>query len=106
MKKSLRDLQEIDQQLPPLVKAWRSGDLEAIAKVMIGEMKGEYPKVYQDLLVERNAEWMPMLKLQMEDPETEFILVGAMHLPGPDGLLKKFVDEGYTVEPLVLKKEK
>ncbi|WP_288057949.1 TraB/GumN family protein [Methylobacter sp.] len=35
----------------------------------------------------------------MNTPETELILVGALHLAGEDGLLAQLRQRGYKVEP-------
>jgi hypothetical protein len=36
----------------------------------------------------------------LNDKEVEFILVGAMHLAGPDSVLNKLTEQGYKVEKL------
>jgi hypothetical protein len=36
----------------------------------------------------------------LKTPEIEFVLVGAMHLYGPDGILRKMKDKGYKVKQL------
>jgi uncharacterized protein YbaP (TraB family) len=36
----------------------------------------------------------------MQTPEVEFVVVGAMHLPGPDGILQQMKDKGFNVNQL------
>jgi uncharacterized protein YbaP (TraB family) len=57
----------------------------------------DYPKVYQSLLVERNNNWLPKIERLIKQPEEKFILVGALHLIGEDGLLQQLKNRGYQV---------
>ena len=50
---------------------------------------------------ERNAAWMPKLRGYLDEGHA-VILVGAMHLPGPDGLISRLRSAGYTVTPIML----
>lgn len=48
---------------------------------------------------DRNKDWMTKLPAIMKEQST-FIAVGAMHLPGENGLLQLLQRAGYTVKPL------
>ncbi len=50
------------------------------------------------LLDERNHNWMKRLPGLMASRPT-FVAVGALHLPGPQGLIELLKKEGYQVEP-------
>ncbi|HIH2745407.1 TPA: TraB/GumN family protein [Burkholderia lata] len=50
---------------------------------------------------ERNAAWMPKLRRYLDEGHA-VILVGAMHLPGPQGLISRLRSAGYTVTPIFL----
>lgn len=50
------------------------------------------------LLDDRNRNWMKKLPTLMAARPT-FVAVGALHLPGPNGLITLLRKEGYTVEP-------
>jgi uncharacterized protein YbaP (TraB family) len=63
-------------------------------------MQRDYPRIYQSLLVERNNNWMPRIKKLLQHPEPKLILVGALHLAGPDGLLAILAGNGYQLEQL------
>jgi uncharacterized protein YbaP (TraB family) len=53
--------------------------------------------VYQSLLVDRNRRWMPALESCLSTRRC-FIVVGAAHLVGPDGLVTMLRQRGYRVE--------
>lgn len=45
-------------------------------------------------MVSRNSNWLPEIKKMLATPEVEFILVGAAHLAGDDGLLSQLKSSG------------
>jgi uncharacterized protein len=51
------------------------------------------------LVDDRNKNWMTKLPAIMKEQST-FIAVGALHLPGQNGLIKLLQNAGYTVKPL------
>ncbi|MFD1144815.1 TraB/GumN family protein [Larkinella insperata] len=51
------------------------------------------------LLDERNRNWMKRLPALLAVRPT-FVAVGALHLPGPNGLIELLKKEGYKVEPM------
>ena len=51
-------------------------------------------------MVERNNAWMPQIEALLTTEEVEFVLVGALHLVGDDGLLAQLSAKGYRVERL------
>ena len=69
-------------------------------KLFVAETKKKMPIIYKELLVDRNNNWLPMIDAYGETPEKEFVLVGAAHLVGPDGIVKALRDKGYRVEKL------
>ena len=48
---------------------------------------------------ERNAAWLPLLDAILNDGHA-VVVVGAMHLPGPTGLIALLRRQGYTVEAI------
>ena len=56
--------------------------------------------MYQRLLVERNRNWMPKLESFFDRRGHTFVVVGAAHLVGPDGLLVMLKSKGYQIEQL------
>ena len=100
LQQSLNDIQKTETMMQTLVSAWKTGDVAGIEQHALEEMRNDFPKVYERLLVARNSAWMEPLRQFMMTPETELVLVGAAHLVGPDGLLAAFAKEGYTIEQL------
>jgi len=95
---TLADIEDLPKELNAMSNAWRTGDDEALFESGIKPMLDDYPKIYQSLLVERNNNWMDKIEKLIAQPEEKFILVGALHLVGQDGLLQQLKDRGYQVK--------
>lgn len=97
---NLEELSQLPEQVDLLRKAWRAGDMAAIDTLMIKDMKEKYPDVYQQLLYQRNLNWLPQLQALTDSKEVEYVLVGAAHIAGKDGLKALLKEKGYTVQRL------
>lgn len=79
-------------------RAWERGDLEALERLSVADMRTEYPDVYEVLLVRRNHNWIPIIQQELRGSGVDFMAVGAAHLVGPDGLVALLRARGLTVE--------
>jgi uncharacterized protein YbaP (TraB family) len=95
---TLEDIKDLSLNLTIMTNAWRTGDRENLFETGIKPMMEDYPQVYRSLLVERNNNWMPKIERLIKHPESKFILVGALHLVGKDGLLEQLKSKGYHVQ--------
>ena len=82
-----------------LADAWQAGDAPTIEKIVLSDLRQD-PAMYQRLLVERNQNWLPKLEALFARSGRAFVVVGAAHLVGPDGLVAMLKSKGYTVEQL------
>lgn len=94
---TIKENQQLENLMQLMLNAWRKGDNTVLDREIIQPMKTEFPSTYQDLLVKRNNNWLPMIKAYLYSPDIEFILVGALHLAGDDGLIVKLQNAGYNV---------
>lgn len=97
---SLRDIKKMPEMIDELRTSWRAGDVEKMAEVSIVPFKADYPQIYQDLLVTRNNDWLPKIEQMLADIPVELVLVGMLHLAGPDSVLNQLTAKGYTVEKI------
>lgn len=100
---SIRDLKSIKQQYEKIVKAWKKGDVKQLNDLMIVDLKTKTPKVYKELITDRNKNWLPVIDSYQKTPQKEFILVGAAHLIGTEGILNDLKRKGYKVEKISVK---
>ena len=88
-------------QVRELHTLWRSGDAATLWNRMALEMKRDYPALYARVNVDRNDAWLPKLQARLESRDDDtLVVVGALHLLGPDGLVEKLRAKGYKVERL------
>lgn len=95
---ALEDLSKTPAYLDDLKKAWRFGRLAELEKMRAEHLEKDFPEFNRRLLSDRNDAWLPKIEAILASPGTEFILVGALHLAGTDGLLAKLKARGYEVE--------
>ncbi len=97
---SLREVGKLPSLWPAVRNAWRDGDMDGLAELGVTPLERDFPRIYADLLVARNSAWMPQIEAMLKSRETEFVLVGALHLAGGDGLLARLAARGYAIEQL------
>jgi uncharacterized protein YbaP (TraB family) len=96
---SLEDLDAERANVVRLISAWKAGDAATVERLMLDDLKDE-PIVYKRLLVDRNRTWLPKLDALLGRSGRAFVVVGAAHLVGPEGVLAMFRAKGYKVEQL------
>lgn len=82
-----------------LIRTWENGDAAGMQRIMQHDFKN-YPLAYRRLIVDRNRAWFPRLERLARSGHVYFVVVGAMHLIGPEGLLARFEKAGYKVKQL------
>jgi len=96
---TLKELETQKAAVTALADAWRNGDAATVERIVLQDLKQE-PRMYQALLVDRNRDWLPKIDALFARRGRAFIVVGAAHLVGPDGLIAMLRAKGYTVEQL------
>ena len=95
---ALDELPTSVDKLNETVADWERGDVEKITALEEGELKTKHPDLYQKLLVDRNEKISQTLAGLLKDPATGtvFVTVGAAHLAGPDSILAKLRNQGFS----------
>jgi uncharacterized protein YbaP (TraB family) len=96
---TLKELDTTQTAVAQLADSWKAGDAAAVEAIVLDDLKSE-PDIYQRLLVDRNRSWLPKIEALFSRPAPAFVVVGAAHLVGSDGILAALKAKGYTVEQL------
>jgi uncharacterized protein YbaP (TraB family) len=96
LKATIEDLDTQVSGVKEMVRAWASGDVATVEKLTLTSFK-DSPELYQRLLVERNENWVPHVQKCLTDNAGCFIVVGAAHLVGSDGLPALLTKRGLKV---------
>lgn len=97
---TLRDIKDLSAMMKEMKVYWRSGDNEQFNTAMLVPLKESFPDIYQTIIVERNNAWLPKIEAMLATKESEFVLVGALHLVGEEGVLAQLKALGYTLKQL------
>ncbi|WP_341210187.1 TraB/GumN family protein [Alteromonas stellipolaris] len=95
---TLEDVETLPQVLPKMKSSWKAGDIDKMYEESMADFKSEYPDIFDTLLSSRNKAWMQFLVEALATKPTEFVLVGALHLPGELGVLNMLEQQGFDVE--------
>lgn len=80
-----------------LKEAWRKGDAEKLWTISNG-MLADVPSIGDRIITRRNHNWLPKIDALLHGNETCFVVVGAGHMGGPEGVLTLLRQRGYNVE--------
>ena len=94
------DQKKMDRIGDDIKDSWREGKDKVFIR-MQKEMEKEYPEIYNKILLDRNVNWISEIDSYLDSEEVEFVLVGALHLPGSEGVLEMLKDEGYKLSQLL-----
>ncbi len=103
---SIEDYEQTAVVFMEMLDAWKTGDTEKmnkVSKAKMLELGEELPGIidfYNKLFTERDEKMLQKIieHLENEDDHVYFIIVGALHLVGDDGLLKLLNDKGYETK--------
>ena len=96
LKATIEDLDTQVGGVKEMAEAWSTGDTAAMEKLALTAFL-ESPELYQRLLAERNRNWISHVDRCLQQNAGCFIVVGAAHLVGPDGLPTLLEKQGYRV---------
>lgn len=99
LSETLSELETTKSSFTRMADAWKAGDVLTIEQLVLKDLKAE-PQMYDRLLVDRNRTWLPKIEALFSRSKPAFVVVGAAHLVGSDGLLQMLKAKGYTIEQL------
>ena len=97
LRSELAEMETEQSGLRALLTAWQTGDAPAIEKMLLSSFT-DNPAAYNSLITERNRNWMPQLDACLRRSSPCFVIVGAAHLVGPQGLLAMLQQRGYRLD--------
>src|SRR5690606_2675539 len=88
---SIRKLANVTEKVDALMTAWRNGDVAKLEELMIdmGQSESsELKPVYDAMITNRNHTMAEKVAAMIDEGGTHFVVVGAGHLIGEEGLVK------------------
>jgi uncharacterized protein YbaP (TraB family) len=99
---TLKGLAELREESDGMIKAWRTGDekgMEALVTRALNESP-ELRPVFERLITRRNREMSVKVGRFLSGKATVFVVVGAAHLVGKEGVIQILRNKGYSVEQM------
>ena len=95
-----KDIDSAKDDLEEIIELYRKADLEKLFKVM--QRDKSMVMLQKDMVTDRNIKMAGRISELIRE-QSAFIAVGAGHLPGKKGIIRLLKEEGYKVEPVMLK---
>jgi uncharacterized protein YbaP (TraB family) len=96
---TLYESAELENVMDDLIEAWRHGDTEMLATGMLKDLE-EHEELNKAIVTDRNARWVEHIEKLLDDEDDYLIIVGALHLVGPEGVPLQLEKNGYTIRQL------
>lgn len=83
--KTIDELAAAGSDTEDLVARWRAGDITALEERLGTDFHG-LEALYERIVTGRNRAWLPGIEALLKQEGTSLVVVGALHLVGPEGL--------------------
>ena len=100
MVQSLDEFDHYDVMVAQLVDIWRRGDVQELEQMLITEPLQQYPEsrpYFDRVFTQRNLAMAESLAALTDQGSSYFVVVGAGHLIGENGLVQLMQQAGYKV---------
>jgi len=90
---------QLHSQVTKIVNAWSAGDAQTMHRNNTNFLS-QYPELlpmYKKLNDDRNVTMTQKIEMYLNSNKTHFVVVGAAHLAGPNGIVNLLRNKGYTV---------
>jgi uncharacterized protein len=99
VEQTLNDFDTMESEMGEMLRYWTNGDIGNLERMLLKSFV-DYPGLYQTFLVRRNRNWVSQIETFLNQKKDWFVVIGAGHLLGQDGLVNLLRWKGYLVEQL------
>ena len=102
LNRSVEEFNELNEQIPQMIKAYINRDLEELVNLQDQYMYDDSDiddKFMYELIDKRNERMVKRMQNYLVSGNA-FIAIGALHLPGKNGVLHLLERQGYSVSPV------
>ena len=93
LQSTLEEASEAGDIADEMITAWKSGDVRALDADLLGNVRDQ-PELYRALILRRNEHFARAIGELVYDSRDYLIVVGALHLVGPDSVLVMLARDG------------
>ncbi len=90
------------KDMDSILEAWKNGDAGGIQSVLEKSMRGDadMTSIAEKMFYGRNRDMTSKIERFLKTEKTYFVVVGAGHLVGKDGIVERLKTRGYLIEQL------
>lgn len=93
LQSTLDEASEVGDAADGMIAAWKAGNVQALNADLLDSVRDQ-PELYRVLIVRRNEHFARAIGKLQNDPKNYLIVVGALHLVGPDSVLRMLERDG------------
>lgn len=96
---SIVEIEGIERHIDMLFDAWKRGDMRRLETILMRSLR-QYPELelfYEKVFYLRNKNMALQIEDYLKSGESYFVVVGAGHLVGQQGIIQLLRDKGYAV---------
>ena len=99
---TLIDLDNFENEIKQIIEAWKSADADKLASILNLTLVyyPQFRSLYEKLIYRRNKKMLNKIEELLKENEIYFVIVGAGHLIGEKGIIRKLKEKGYRVNQL------
>ncbi|MBB4211928.1 hypothetical protein EV659_10798 [Rhodothalassium salexigens DSM 2132] len=76
---------------------WLAGDTAGLDALLLDPSEEMAPAFHKTLFDDRNADWVPQIEAMLDEPGTQFVVMGVGHLIGDNSVVDLLEERGHTV---------
>jgi len=96
---TLKDLEQVSELSERLIEYWQTGNAAQLYILLSKNFQG-HPQILDRILIDRNKNWVTQIESLMPAEKNILVVVGAMHLVGPDSVVDLLRKKGYRLEQM------
>jgi uncharacterized protein len=99
---TIMEADQMEKEMDKMITAWSTGDVDSLGKTMNDTIQ-EYPELedfYKRLNDDRNIRMVNKIVSFLNTNKKYFIVVGAAHLVGKNGVVQLLKNKGYSINQL------
>lgn len=100
LEQTLGEFHETPMSLMSILDAWKAGDEAALEHLIAGAFEHREDNLFRRIFIDRNAMMEEKVSSRLQNGEQLFVVVGAGHVIGVDGLKARLEEGGYRVTAL------
>ncbi len=99
---TLLEINVLEEEMDNLVRAWRNGSAKELERLLHKGLR-QHPEIrpiYEKVFYQRNRQMVDKIQTYLNSGKTYFVVVGAGHLVGKEGIIDLLKEKGYQINQL------